>query len=254
MGLAGIFLLLSTTVVNSQELNITFTTAPISGAKYSPDHIVAVWIKDANNAFVRSLMVYANKRKSYLYKWNSNSSGNSTDAVTGATISNFKEYSLTWDMKDFQQNMVPSGSYKLCMEMTSINGQGPYREIEFTTSDNSFTISPNDEQNFKKIDIRYDSAKTGIQSSMNSDKYLKIFPNPSKGKLSANIVLEQNSETSISIYNIVNKLIVNKRIQLTAGQNRIDLSNEAAELPSGVYFFIVETNHYTLGSKLIVAK
>jgi len=254
MGLIGLLLMVASVSLSAQELKITFAPTKISGAKYSPNHILAVWIKDANNNYVSTLLIYANKRKSYLYKWNANSKGDATDAVTGATTSTFKEYSLTWDLKDYKNNTVPAGSYKLCMEMTSDNKQGPYREIDFTTGGSSYTNAPADGQNFNNISLAYTAGTTGIREALFTENYLKLFPNPSTENLYADIVLEQKSDVFISVLNIKNQLILTKKLKLSAGKNRIDLSKETQSMAAGIYLFLVETNHYTLGKRLIIER
>jgi hypothetical protein len=252
MGLIVSILLLSTINTNAQELTITFTTTQISGAHYAPNHVFAVWIKDANNNYVRTLMVYAQQRKSYLFKWKSNSGGNLTDAITGATTSSFKSYSISWNLKNYQNNTVPAGSYKLCMEMTSDHIQGPYREIDFTTGGNSYSLTPTDEKNFKNVSLAYMQGTTGIETTFNPEKYVKIFPNPSVGNLFADLYLEQNSETTFSFYSLNNQLVARKKITLSEGQNRVDLCHEAHNLPTGEYLLLVETNHYTIGNRFVI--
>jgi hypothetical protein len=246
-----IFMFLSLNT-RAQELNISFTPIQISGAHYAPNYILAIWIKDANNNYIRTLMVYAKTRKSYLYSWKSNSGGDVTDAITGATVSSYKAYTVTWNLKDYKSNIVPDGNYKLCMEMTSEHAQGPYREIDFTVGGGSYSLSPSDGQNFKSVSLSYTGAITGIETAFQPDKYLKIFPNPSEGNLYADIFLEQNSETTISIYNLANRLVLRKKIILNEGSNQVDLSNETNTFAPGVYLFLVETNHYTIGNKFMI--
>lgn len=248
----GVIVFLSVANAHAQQLDISFTTTQITGAPYAPKHILAIWIKDLNNNYVRTLLVYADKRKTYLYKWKANSNSDATDAVTGATTSSLKAYSLTWNLKDYNYNTVPAGSYKLCMEMTSANKQGPYREIDFTVDGGDYTIKPDDGQNFNSISLSFKGATTGIETTFLTEKYLKAFPNPSDENLFADILLEQDSETLISIFDLQNRLVSQVKIMLKQGQNRVDLTNEAITLPAGAYLMLVKTNHYTLGNKFII--
>jgi len=252
LGMIVGILMLFTVDTKAQGLDISFTTTQISGAHYSPNHIFAIWIKDSNNNYVRTLMVYAKTRKSYLYTWKSNSGSDVTDAITGATVSSFKTYTVTWNLKDYKNNTVPAGNYKLCMEMTSDHAQGPYREIDFTTGGSNYTTTPADGQNFKNVSLAYTGGTTGVTTTFLTDNYLKLYPNPTDGNLFADIYLAQNSETTISVYTMGNRLAFSKKIMLSEGLNHIDLSNDTNLLTPGVYLFLVETNHYTVGNKLIV--
>jgi len=253
--LRGLFLLAVVFVSRAavaQELQVTFTTTAISGAKYSPYHILAVWVEDSNGKYVRTIMVSAKTRIKELYKWNSNSGGNTADALTGATISAHKAHTVTWDLKDYAKNTVANGTYKLCMEMASDNKQGPYREIVFTTGGSSYTTNPSDQNNFVNITLAYTAGTSSVETVDMTDNYLKIFPNPSAGNLNVNLYLEQDSKTSISIISMQNQLLVSKNINLREGQNQLDLSSDAMQLPKGIYLLLVKTNHYTIGRKLII--
>jgi len=251
----GLFILavaLVSTSAIAQSLQVTFTTTAISGAKYSPYHILAVWVKDSNGKYVRTLMVSAQKRKHELYTWNSNSGGNTTDAITGSTISAHTTHTLTWDLKDYDKSLVANGTYKLCMEMASDNKQGPYREIEFTTGGNSYSSNPSDLNNFVNITLNYTSATTAINTVDLTNSYVKIYPNPSVGNLNVDLILLQDSKTSISIFGMQNQLLATKNVDLKEGENHIDLSTDAVLLPKGIYLLLVKTNHYTIGQKLVI--
>jgi hypothetical protein len=247
-----LLLMVSVISTEAQELKISFTPTEINGAHYSPNHIFAVWIKDSNNNYIKTLMIYAGTRKSYLYTWKSSSGGDVTDAITGATVSSFNSYTITWNLKDYKNNNVTGSSFKLCMEMTSDHVQGPYREIDFSTLGGDFTTIPADGENFKNITLTYTAGTTGTGTTFQTENYLKIFPNPSTGYLYADIRLEQSSETIISVYNLNNRLMFKKILKLEEGLNHLDLSEQAQWLASGNYLLLVETNHYTIGNKFLV--
>lgn len=170
-------LLLWTNTAQAQELKLSFTTTAISGAEYSPRHIIAVWVKSSAGVYQRTLIVYASERKGYLYKWQSNSGGDKTDAITGATLSMMKSHSVTWDLKNIAGKPLPQGSYVLCMEMTSKDGQGPYREIPFNVGTSNYTLTPEDGSNFKSISIDFKNSTTGIndQSILQAEDFLKVL-------------------------------------------------------------------------------
>lgn len=252
-----IFVFLGLTIglapAKAQELTVSFTTTSISGAEYSPNHILAVWVKNSAGTYQRTLMVYAKDRKGYLYKWQGSSGGDKTDAVTGATLTSHQTHSVTWNLKNIAGQTLPQGSYLLCMEMTSMDGQGPYREISFTVGSDSYTLTPADGNNFKNISIAYKSSGTSVdEPTLNhADDLLKIVTDPLTGGITALISLEKDSETTIELFDVSQKKLSSTKRKLNEGLNRIDLSSETASLAPGVYFILVETDHYTLGKKFI---
>jgi hypothetical protein len=67
----------------------------------------------------------AAQRVQYLYQWKANSSSNVTDATTGATLANHQTHTVTWNCKNVSQVVVPDGDYKVWIEFTDDNIQGP---------------------------------------------------------------------------------------------------------------------------------
>lgn len=122
----------TTVSTTSGMLSVNFTTNSYNG-KYAPKHVLAAWITDDSGAFVKSLMVYASSRKSYLTNWyKSTSSGDKTDAVTGATLNSHGALNCTWNGKNSAGTTVPDGVYKLCVEFTENNSTGRYTTFSFT--------------------------------------------------------------------------------------------------------------------------
>lgn len=247
-------LLLWTNTAQAQELKLSFTTTAISGAEYSPRHIIAVWVKSSAGVYQRTLIVYASERKGYLYKWQSNSGGDKTDAITGATLSMMKSHSVTWDLKNIAGKPLPQGSYVLCMEMTSKDGQGPYREIPFNVGTSNYTLTPEDGSNFKSISIDFKNSTTGIneQSILQAEDFLKVKTIPAKHEISAQLTLEKDSKTKLEVFDANQQKVFSKTYDLPEGINQIDISNETTLLPKGVYILVAQTDHYTIGKKFIV--
>jgi hypothetical protein len=118
-------------VYTNGTLAVTFSTSTYGG-QYSPRHVLAAWIENSSGSFVKSLMVYAAARKSYLTYWNSNSSGITTDATTGATLSSHSSHTCSWNGKNSSGTMVADGTYKLCVEYTESNSTGKFATFSFS--------------------------------------------------------------------------------------------------------------------------
>ena len=121
----------TTTNATSGKMSATLSTSTYSG-RYSPRHILAVWVINSSGAFVKSLNVYGNNYMSYLTNWKSASSSNKTDATTGATLSSHGSVSCSWNGTNVSGTVVPDGTYKLCMEFTENDATGQFASYSFT--------------------------------------------------------------------------------------------------------------------------
>ena len=130
------------------SLTVSATTSSYKG-HYAPDHVLAIWVESSAGTFVKSLQVNAASRKQYLTNWyKATSSGNTTDAITGATLSSHGTRNCTWNGKDKSGNEVGDGIYKLCVEFTEDNGTGKFESFTF----NKGTV----------VDTQTPAAKSGI--------------------------------------------------------------------------------------------
>ncbi len=88
----------------SGELTVAVTTSK-AGGNYAPRNIVAIWIENSAGIFIKSLLVYGDKRKTHLNNWQASTSAagseyNRVDAITGATKSSHGTRNCTWDGTD----------------------------------------------------------------------------------------------------------------------------------------------------------
>jgi hypothetical protein len=141
------------------SLAVSVTTVPI-GSDYSPLNIGAIWVTDSSGKFVKTLAVWANRRKRHLEAWNevtaaAGVAGDTVDAVTGSTARNHGAHSSTWNCTDYKKAQVPRGAYRLCMEMTEFNGAGPKGCIAFDNSGTAFRLMPPDIGSYKARVLDY---------------------------------------------------------------------------------------------------
>lgn len=95
----------------------------------------AYWVTDATGKFVQTVRKDAANRQQYLYKWiAARGSYTAVDGFSGATISTWGTFTVTWDCRDTNNVIVPDGDYRFYVEMTDYNGQG-----NWTTNGLTFT-------------------------------------------------------------------------------------------------------------------
>lgn len=168
LGLAGVLMLslllsnCSTTSANDPIINNSVKTAgslsvssltSSTGGNYAPRNVLAIWVESNSGTFVKSLLVYAAERKYDLTNWSSNSSGNTTDAITGATQSSHAMRTCSWDGTDTNGNTVGDGTYKVCMELTDKSGTGNFHSSTFTKGTSANTQTPANVSSFSNISI-----------------------------------------------------------------------------------------------------
>jgi hypothetical protein len=139
----------------------TFTLTTLSyGGKYSPKNAGVAWVADAQDQFVKTLKLWADKRKQHLIKWNASSNGNVVDAVTGATARAPQTHTATWDGTDVNGAVVNDGTYKIYVEFTEDNSAsgstpGKWVTVSFTKGATSQTLAPADQAYFKAMKLDY---------------------------------------------------------------------------------------------------
>jgi hypothetical protein len=142
---------------NAPSVTLSFKTTPSTG-KYTPRHVLAIWVTDTQDTLIRTLRVEANKRKKHLVQWLAVAGSNAVDGVTGATRKAHESVKVTWDCKDTKGNPVPEGTYRIRIEFTEANGPGPAtpkNHIAFTVGSQALSLKPEDLANFKEIALEY---------------------------------------------------------------------------------------------------
>lgn len=88
------FSCLYTCLINAQTNGTLSVSVVISstGGNFAHRNVLAIWIEDNIGKFVKTLLAYANSRKTHLNTWEAStttagSAFNSVDAITGATQS-----------------------------------------------------------------------------------------------------------------------------------------------------------------------
>jgi hypothetical protein len=127
------------------------TVAP--GGGYQPKNVVAIWIETNAGVFVKSLLVYANARKTDLSTWYPNSSGNVVNAITGATQSSNATRTCTWNGTDVGGAVVLDGTYKVCMDIA--DGKTASTTVTFTKGTTAVTLTPANVTGFSNISISW---------------------------------------------------------------------------------------------------
>jgi len=132
---------------------IKFKVKTSSTGEYAPKNIGAMWIENASGNFIRTIKVWAESKKDFLYEWLSISNNNTVDAVTGATVSSHKTHEAIWDTRDKNGNRVPAGEYVLKVEINDQDTPGPVANYNFQVGAFPEILTYDDDTNFKNAEI-----------------------------------------------------------------------------------------------------
>lgn len=222
-----LFILIALSRINAQTDGILTVTATTSsaGGNFAPKNIVAVWIEDEQGNFVKTLLAYAQNRKTHLNTWEASTTAagspfNTVDAITGATKTSHATRTCTWNATDVNGTLVPDGPYKVRMELTDKNATGNFSSFPFIKDTNTQSLTPANVPSFSSISISWTPVMTYIGDNPSAVKYI-IHPNPTSGDLT----IDGDNILEIEIRNIFGALIYR------SSSPSADISNQ----PDGVY-------------------
>jgi hypothetical protein len=237
-----IIILLAASSIKAQTsgtLTVTATTSA-AGGNFAPKNIVAVWIEDEQGNFVKTLLAYAQNRKTHLNTWEASTTAagipfNTADAITGATRTSHATRTCTWNATDINGTLVPDGVYKVRLELTDKNSTGNYSTFTITKDTNPDNQIPANVPSFSSISINWVPLLTGLNDNFNSENY-KIYPNPTSGVFT----ISGENISEVQIRNVFGDLIY-------AG---IAPSVNLSKHPDGIYLVKIMTEKGTITKKV----
>jgi hypothetical protein len=222
------------------SLSVTASTSTAGGG-YAPKNIVAIWIEDAQGNWVKTLLAYAQTRKTHLNTWEAATTAagsvyNTVDAITGATKTSHGTRTCTWDGTDVNGTLVADGTYTVWMELTDKNSTGNYSHFTFTKGPAAESQTPANVPSFSSISINWVPVITAVNDP-ELEKSYQVTPNPTKG-----------------IFQVTGKNITEVQVLSQAGtlifsglSTQIDISNQA----DGVYIIKISTDKGIVTRKIL---
>lgn len=241
--LVAIFLLTFVTAFSQStgQLSITTTTSS-AGGNYAPRNIVAIWIEDSEGNFVKTLLAYAQNRRTHLNTWQATTQAagteyNVVDAITSSTLSSHGTRNCTWNATDYNSNVVADGTYTVWMELTDKNATGNFSSFTFEKGFDAVTLTPADVPSFASITIDWQPDGGVSISEVNQASILKLSPNPTAGQLHVSGV----DPIKIKICNMAGEVL------METDHAQFDIST----LSNGMYLVVAETAAGTFIQKVV---
>jgi hypothetical protein len=247
--LCSIFLFLSITVFGQATPGtVSFTITTVDNyKKYSPDHILAIWVENGAGNFVKTLQLQAGKRKQHLYTWNAKSGGNKVDAISGPTLSDHSSHTVIWNCKDTTGTVVKDGQYQIVTEYTDEHKQGPLQMVTFTKGTGAIKLNPARQTFFIDMNLVYTPENaTGSTKSKDQDYDLNILHASLSQGLAMEVNVPEQQHLEIGLYNPKGKLVQQLFSgKCASGKNIINwnLSN-SKKSAHGKYIIIVNSNRF----------
>lgn len=235
----AILLFLSAGLFAQTSGTVTFkvTTVTANGT-YAPKNVLAIWVTNAAGTFQKSIKVMAQTRIGYLYKWKTATpSQNVTGAITGATLSSHQTHTVSWNCQTYSGTLVPDGDYKMWVEFTEKDGQGPYTSYTFTKGTAADTLTFSNATNFTSVQIIYTPTPSGIAEPAAEATVIRFAGDNNFG-FSVPSQLAENA--TMQIFDLGGRLIYQTADFLDNGTLRYFLWNAAA-VRSGIYVYRIES-------------
>ncbi|MDD2797763.1 MAG: DUF2271 domain-containing protein [Bacteroidales bacterium] len=245
--LFSLFLFAATTLSFSQVL-----TFKVQTAKYSTNtRILAIWITNSNNTFVKTIYASSNHKYSAdLVKWVASSAKNITDATTGASSAHPAiPATYSWNCTNVSKAVVPDGNYFVNVEFTEepLATASKYTQCPFTIGQAS-TGSIADATYFKGVSYSTTiSAQTPINEA-NADLVYDIYYQPSAKILSVKYDAQMHSGVTATIFDLKGYKVSEQK--MADGSSSIVLNN----LSKGVYVVKFNDNKGLIETKRFVAR
>ena len=208
------------------------TTTSSAGGNYAPRNIVAIWVEDAEGNFVKTLLAYAQSRRTHLNTWQASTQAagteyNVVDAITGSTRSSHGTRNCTWNATDYNGNTMADGTYSVWMELTDRNGTGNFSSFSFEKGPDVVNLTPADMPSFASITIDWQPDGGVSISEVSRPSPLKLSPNPTSGQLTVAGV----EVLRVKICNMAGEVL------LETVHSQLDIS----ALSSGIYLVVAES-------------
>jgi len=219
---------------------------------YSPENILAIWLESPGGIFVRTFKVRAANRIAHLYTWKLISGMNTTDAITGATLSNHTTHSITWNCRNLSNQLMADGEYRIRVEFTEAHNQGPVANYVFTKGATSETINYPDQTYFKDAVLTY-TVLTDIQDEQGIK--LSVYPNPFEDVVIFAVAGTSNAgQLTLEVYDSLGNLVV-RTLEFAESNNmkmyRWSLLKGQSNLAPGTYFYRMFSSDSEVSGKIL---
>lgn len=235
---------------------VSFTITTIDNyKKYSPDHVMAIWVENGKGNFVKTLQVQASRRKQYLYTWNTNSGGNKVDAITGPTLSDHNTHTVIWNCKDTTGAIVKDGQYQIITEYTDEHAQGPLMAVTFSKGTDAIKLNPAKQTYFMNMNLVYTPGNaTGNLNAIKQSYDVNILNGSDNKGLAMKINVPEAQHIQIGLYNQKGQLVQNLFTgKCVAGANIINWNLASSKKsPHGKFVVVVNSNRFIATRKIVI--
>jgi len=140
------------------SLSFSVRTATYNGP-YAPRNAGVIWITNSQNQFIKTIKIWASNYRYTLIRWIASSGQNTTGAVTSASYNNHQLHNISWNAKNYQNQTVPDGEYKINIEFTehnaNANNLGKFKQVTFVKGSEPIDITIPNEAYFRDMHLTW---------------------------------------------------------------------------------------------------
>ncbi|HBX49765.1 MAG: hypothetical protein A2275_00025 [Bacteroidetes bacterium RIFOXYA12_FULL_35_11] len=221
-------------------LSFSVTTVTLNGT-YKPKHIMAVWIENESGQFIKTKIKYGYSYLQYLNVWKTKSNSNVVDAITGATKTSHGTRTFIWNGTDVSGNVVSDGTYKVWLQMTESNANGPTYSCSFIKSTTPITNQTYSNSGaYTNLTLSWTPSTTGASENTFNESKVLISPNPFSTEVRIEYQTEKTDFVELAVFDLQGKKI-KELFSGTQNQGEHTISwngknNVNQNLTAGIYF------------------
>ncbi len=241
-------------------LTFNFTQVAHSPCYSGSRHVLAVWIQTSTGTFVKTkLRRVGSGTSDHLPTWAGNASCssstnatstacNTVSATTGATLSSFGSYTITWDGTNASGTVVTDGAYRVAIQETWNHGGANTvtTYYNFTKGTTAVNLTPTTDANFSAMTLMWVPASGVGINEISENPEINVYPNPSTGIFNVDL----HNVNTIKVLNTLGALVYQEKVNVDETKTTLDLSS----FGNGIYFIAVTNDKGTTNKKIILSK
>lgn len=162
-----------------------------------------------------------------------------------------------------QDRTLPSGNYTLSGIPNNVSGESYFVYVDIAGLDTAGTyhkVIMNGSDQYFNLDFIVDSAKihpavfVGVNENIIEKKNLKIYPNPTSGKIYIEIEMEQPSQLSVELYDVMGKKVSDIYPSNFEESKELTIISDNSKLPPGIYLLRIKKDNDISNTRILISE
>lgn len=162
-----------------------------------------------------------------------------------------------------QDRTLPSGNYTLSGIPNNVGNESYFVYVDIAGLDTAGTyhkVIMNGSDQYYNLDFIVDSAKihpavfVGINENIIEKKNLKIYPNPTSGKIYIEIEMEKPSHLSVELFDLMGKKVSDIYPSNFEESKQLTIISDNSKLPPGIYLLQIKRDNEISNTRIMISE